>query len=413
MRHSRSLRGRPDAPVGLGALLLLLAAAPGALAGEPLGIAGEAANNGIFDPSVEFDPNTGDGWLVYSAVSGSRAPFGPNVETHLAQSGDAGQTWSFVQEILSSLPGQILLGEQTVDGVWNHEVPSLAYDPGDQEFPWKLLAHRVFRRTDGDPVDDVNVPSHSWLVMYAATAPDQTWIGPVRTLASGPLPPPAYPIDVAINPLDPDLMGFAVYSEPGLFALGDTLYLSLTGLDGVGVGSIVLLESLDHGVNWDYRSTLLGPMEGAALGYVDFDGSSIISERDRHFLLASPGTPDIVRDGALLFEFEDLAAGSLVLSGGGSAPEIVLAVPLDPSVETEFGGQADFHELDGDGGILSNQLDVAATGIFQIRKTGVRPLPAPNRALGSAVSLAVLAAVHARSRAARGRVRVRASKEPE
>ena len=278
-------------------------------------------------------------------------------------------------------------------------MPSLAYDPGDEAFPWKLLAHRIFRRTDGDSVDDVNVPSHSWLVLYRATAPDQTWIGPVRTLASGPLPPPAYPIDIPINPLDMDLMDFAVYSEPGLFALGDTLYLSLTGLDGLGVGSIVLLESLDHGLDWDYRSTLLGPTEAAALAYVDFDGSSIVAERDRHFLLASPGTPDIVRDGALLFEFEDLAAGSLVLSGDGPAPEIVLAVPLDPSVDTEFGGQADFHELDDDGGILSNQLDVEAAEIFQIRKTGVRPLPAPDRALGGAVSLGVLAAVHVRRRA--------------
>lgn len=128
--------------------LALAAVAAGALPLTGLSVSGEAANNGIFDPSVEYAQVGSTGWLAYSAVSGPELPFGPNVETHLARSDDGGASWTFVQEINpSSAPTTVTLANgQTVQGQWNYEVPSLLYDPTDAAAPWKLSHLRLMAR---------------------------------------------------------------------------------------------------------------------------------------------------------------------------------------------------------------------------------------------------------------------------
>ena len=70
-------------------MALCLWSAFGAAAAPPesLRIAGEQSLNGIFDPSLEFAPGASEGWLAYSAVFGAVLPWGPHVETRLADAG--------------------------------------------------------------------------------------------------------------------------------------------------------------------------------------------------------------------------------------------------------------------------------------------------------------------------------------
>ena len=98
-----------------------------------LTIVGDVLDNGIFDPSVEYLPDGNVGWLTYSSISGDATPWGPKVETHLAKTLDHGETWVFEQKVNASIPGTITLsdGVTMLDGFWNYEVASLAYDPDD------------------------------------------------------------------------------------------------------------------------------------------------------------------------------------------------------------------------------------------------------------------------------------------
>ncbi len=136
----------------------LLAAGPGAAQDyDRLTVVGETdAPNGIYDPSVEYLPDGSRGWLFYSSVGGA----GPAVETHLAETTDHGATWTFRQEINSAVPETLLLDGNSVAGVWNTEVTSVAYDPDDPNREWKLFAQRIFRQ--------INPPQNraelSWII---------------------------------------------------------------------------------------------------------------------------------------------------------------------------------------------------------------------------------------------------------
>lgn len=387
----------------LGAALFCLATTHGA-AGEPakITIAGDAPLNGIFDPSVEFAPGAAVGWLSYSAVFGGLSPFGPNVETHLARTDDGGASWSFVTAVNSSTATAIdIPGKGLVSGVWNYEVSSLVHDPGDPGAAWKLFAHRVFRRDQDDFTDEQNEPAYSWIVLRTAPDPSGPWSAERALLSSGPLPPaPFGDVEVAVNALDASLSDLLVYSEPGAFERGGTLYLSLTGLKATGPDRIILLASDDHGGSWRYVGTPLSAADATSLGYLSFDGSAIVADRGRVFLLVTPESPGLLHDGTLVFEFGSLASATLVSAQGAPLPRRWL--PPQPGIPAERrGGQADYHE-GGSGGILQPAIHVEdAPEIFQFSATGETPsdgTPAPAAGFGSRALLAMALALAAAAR---------------
>jgi hypothetical protein len=391
--------------LALFATLALTAAA----AAQPsrVSVAGDAPRNGIFDPSLEFAPGASEGWLSYSAVFGTILPWGPHVETHLARSTDSGATWTFDGVVNASFFDTITLsGGGTQDGVWNYEVSSLVHDPADTGAEWKLFAHRIFRKTEDNFTGEQNLPAYSWIVLRTASHPTGPWSAELALLSSGIFPPPPYDnVQVSINALDPSLASLIVYSEPGAFVQGGTLYLSLTGLTASGPDRIVLLASDDHAATWRYVGTPLTSADATALGFLSFDGSAIVEDAGRVFLLATPESPGVLHDGTLVLPFDDLSVGSLERSGG--VPVIEKHLPAIAGLPLERrGGQADFHAGAASAGILQPSLQVGDyPEIFQFFATGAVPstpaVPSLSRGGVAALLLLMLLAVRHGTRARR------------
>ena len=342
---------------------------------DRLGIAGENAPHGVFDPSVEYGPD-GTGWLAYSAVYGDRVPFGPHVETHIARSDDHGATWTHVSIAAPSVDEAITTPDgEVIDGNWNHEVPSLVYDPLDPGREWKLFTHRTY----GDPSSpELTLPQFSWITLRytsAAETPAGGWSDEEALFGSGRIP--VAPFEgvprIDLSDLHEDLAGYAVYSEPGALMAGDTLYLTLTAITSAPE-ALVLLASDDHGSSWRYVSTIVDRGDAADLGFTSFDGSSLVAVGDRHYLLASPKQGDAY-SGTYAIAFADLAAGELRRDADGTlAPELL--IEPDPDVWDRGGrnaGQADHHEQNTGGGILFPQLDPAQLpALFGFSNSGLR-----------------------------------------
>jgi len=380
----RAPRRAADGTAATRALLIALIVLAGVARADaqttPISVLGDSPSNGIFDPSVEYDPVSGRGWLAYSAVFGGFSPFGPNVETHIASSPDGGASWQLETVAAPSIPDQLVnFDGGLVDGFWNAEVPSLAYDPTDPGKEWKLFVHRIFRRAEDDFTQDQNLPGYSWIGMRTAATPSGPWSAERALLSSGPLPIAPYDqVEVAINELDPSLSELIVYSEPGAHVAGGTIYLSLTGLRVSGPDRIVLLASDDHGDSWRYVSTPLSPADIVALGYSEVDGTAIVSDAGRVFLLGTPGTDGSIHQGTFAIEFSSLETGLLARSGG--IPKLHLSVPPQPGEPANRrGGQADYHEANLAGGLIQPALQLDDWPVFfTISNTGVDLVAAPS-----------------------------------
>jgi len=342
-------------------------------------IVGDDPTNGIFDPSVEYAAIGGEGWLAYSTVFGSLTPWGPHVETHIARSGDAGRDWRFETIAAPSTIGVLENFDGTlIDGVWNAEVPSLVYDPTDPGAEWKLFFHRIFRKAEDNFSSEQNLPAYSWIAMRSAPSPAGPWTSERALLSSGPFPIAPYNVvEIAINALDPSLASMIVYSEPGAFESNGTLFLSLTGLTLSGADRIVLLASSDNGDTWRFVSTLLSPSDIVTMGFESVDGSAIVEDRGRIFLLATPERGGVLHDGTIAIEFESLALGVLERIDG--SPRIHLQVPAQPGLPTDRrGGQADYHEGNTNGGLIQPILQTALyPKFFTFSNTGTRLVSSP------------------------------------
>ena len=348
----------------------------------PIDIAGDDPTSGLFDPSVEYAPASTEGWLAYSAVFGPLLPWGPHVETHLARSLDGGSSWTFETIAAPSTLDQLVNFDETlIDGAWNAETPSLVYDAADVGAEWKLFFHRIFRQSNDNFTVEQNLPAYSWIGMRTAASPAGPWSAERALLSSGPFPIAPYDVvEKAINALDPSLENMLVYSEPGAIVANETLYLSLTGLTSTGPDRIILLSSSDHGDSWEFVSTLLSPSEIASMGFDSLDGSAIVEDAGRFFLLATPEIAGVLHDGTIAIEFESLATGLLEQNGG--VPEIHLQIPAQPGLPTDLrGGQADYHEDNTAGGLMQPALQTALyPKFFTIANTGLRlvtPAQAP------------------------------------
>ena len=336
-----------------------------------LNISGESANNGIFDPSLEYGPD-GVGWLAYSAVSGSRAPFGPYVETNLARSADSGASWQYVQTINNAIDESFTAEGGVVVGNRNYEVSSLLYDAHDPGKEWKLFNHRTFV----DPASpELTLAQYSWIsyrYTSAAQTPAGIWSSEAALLGGGPTPLAPFNSlpQTAISSLHPELERYLVYSEPGTVMKESTIFMSLTALT-TKPEAIVLIASDDHALTWRYVATLLGESDAAAFGFDSFDGSSLVVVGDQYYLFASPKKEDQYT-GTYVFLFSDLDSGQMHRGSNGQLEPLLYITP-NPDLWAAGGrnaGQSDYDQQNSAGGIIFPQISLGdAPELFQLFST--------------------------------------------
>jgi len=344
-------------------------------------ILGDKVQGGIYDPSIEYSPDGKTGWLAYSSVTGDFKPVGPYVHTHLARSDDHGRSWHFVKEICRSVDDSLKRpGSNPLPGVWRYEVPSLCYNPTDHGREWNLFVHKYFWNAQKDRMID-----YSWIALRTASDPAGQWSEEVPLFGTGEVLLPGagrWPRDpyhqtkVDLNQLSPKLMDAVGYSEPGTIVWDGTIYMSLTVLRPWGPDRIVLLASKDHAATWRFVNNLVSRKDAKLFGYSFFDGSSLAADRGKVFLLAVPGSPRLMHDGTVAFEFESLTDGRLKQTPDGS-PLVAAYFSPQPSILSGPGaGQADYDEHNTEGGLLLPQFNVKAyPEVFQIYQTGRRIVP--------------------------------------
>jgi hypothetical protein len=347
---------------------------------ERLVVEGAQTQNGIYDPSVEYDTSGRIGWLAYSTVTGDAKPVGPYVNTEIARSDDHGRSWRFVKRVNQSYDDTLdYIDGSKVTGVWRYEVPTLVHDPGDRGREWKLFTHKYFWNEKQD-----RMVAYGWIAMRSASSADGEWSAEIAMLGAGQFPPPPYEkVRARVSLLDPGLDDYLVYTEPGAYQRDGILYLSLTAIKKDGHDSVILLSSADHGETWKYVAKVATSADARALGYVYFDGTSIAEENGRVFLLASPAVALENHAGTMVFEFEDLTGGKLVRDQSGIPLVRQHILPQSAFPSERGGGQGDYDERNTYGGLLFPQLNITEfPEVFQIFNTK-RRLIGTDRSIGT------------------------------
>ena len=327
--------------------------APPAIAYDPLRVEGEDEGANFGDPSVEYSRDGPTGWLAYTDVEGDAFPIGPFHHTNIAMSDDAGESWTLIGRVLNSVEGTVTTPNGSViKGVWAYEVPSLVHVPDDTQAPWKLFAHRYFLTGGERRVE------FGWITVTTAQSPMGPWTEAEPFLGTSMTPFAPFTTRLNVADLDPSLAGFVALSEPGSLYHEGVLYLSLTGLLPNGPEQILLLASEDFGETWRFVSTLLAKTDSAAFGATSFDASSLVEVDGRVFLMASPERDGLIHDGTSIFEFEDIASGTL--RRVGATPIELAHIPVQTDAirsDDRGGGQADYDKHNTSGGVLFHQVD--------------------------------------------------------
>jgi Tol biopolymer transport system component len=324
----------------------------------------DAPGLGIFDPSLEYD-EAGVGWMSYSAVTPPTSP--DRVSTHLARSDDKGATWKFVAEINTAVNDTITINGAPITGVWQQEVSTLVYDPGDPDPQrrWKLYWHEYFATAN-----DRKFVTHGWIAVRYAPQPQGPWSPRLRLFGSPQIDTTNYPVVMNLSALHSSLNTGLAYSEPGsVVAYGD-LYISLLCAQGPpATNKNVLIRSRDHGHTWEFVATLADAADATALGEINFSASDLIRQDDKFYLMLTPlrsrGEPEPSYSGCHFFEFADLASGRLKRDAQG---RLVSALYIEGDAN-RFRGACGYDQQNTGGEILLSELHLEATDRFQIFKT--------------------------------------------
>ena len=374
--------GTPDRPSRRGGSALLwmaLAACGGggtrgaAPTPTELRIADAPGDGGVFDPAPMSD-GAGGLWMSYSAVATSAhaTPAAPldQVRTRLASSSDAGATFADLGLDPSGLADADL---QVPDGqggllwaTWRFEVSRLLFDPYDPDAArrWKIVWHRLVAAAGGE--QGVAHFETGWVGESTAPDPRGPWSAE-RKLLSGAgyssamdafIGPPELPLS-ALFPGPGALGGCAFFSEPGLLARPEGIYLSLLC---AGTPSKTVLLRCDHAFSsCDYLGDLLQDAEAASFStasdaYQGFSGSELVETARAVYLIVTPwvNPPEAYR-GCLAFRVSDLATATVERSAG--APVLVARISGVPG---SFHGACGYHpDATGSGIVYGQYQDVA------------------------------------------------------
>lgn len=382
---------------------------------EKITIAG-AGNLGIFDPSVERDPDTGYLWMSYSSVNTSSysvyntpAVIYWQVSIRLAFSDDNGVTWQdagFVAApAVETLVGPLTESHPTGDipanslGIWQSETSSLVFDPSAPvNERWKLIWHQYLNANLTSYFAD-----YGWIALkMAATPAGLETATPVKLFGGFGLQPDntiiASPVFAPIGgapmiQLNADLtnsvggadrseLNLCIFAEPGFYATDTALYLATYCAD---VSTVPLTEylvyfrctgpcNITNAAGWEYAGRLLSPADAqAATGDHHYQAPAIVERNGSHYLIVTPvdTTSGDRYNGCKMYEFIDIDSNQLVRDMSNNLVEITNVGVIDGDASTHFGACDTFSGQDG-GILLSENGTVGTVDTFKIYKSDIQ-----------------------------------------
>jgi hypothetical protein len=342
-------------------------------AATELAVVGTPGTGGVFDPAPMSD-GSANLWMSYSMVRPSPNLATMNqVRTRIAVSPDRGVTWTD----LGIDPNGLNYDDfQVPDGsggamwaTWRYEVSRLLHDPDDiPSRRWKLLWHRVLAIGAGPVFQD------SWVGLATAPSAGGPWSAE-RKLFTGSayngadmnafIGAPEFPL-AALHAAA--LGGCPVFTEPGMLARSDGIYVSL---QCAPVGKILLLRCDRAFSSCSYLGDSLGGSEAAQFSLVGqslngFSASELVDVGGTAYLIVTgyEPPPDTYR-GCLVFRVADLATAALVRSSG--VPVLVKRVA---GTSGSFNGACGYHSAAGGSGIIYSEAS-SASPQFHLFRSGI------------------------------------------
>ena len=326
-----------------------------------ISISGETPDTGILDPSLEYDDSTGILWMSYSRVRTSNIC----VDTHIASSSDNGASWTYRVEVNRS---------ENTGGKWQHETPSLVYDPTDPnpKKRWKLYWFEYL--TD-------HMGTDSWIAHRSAPDPTGPWSSREILFASKGLAP-KYTPQVTVNKLDLEIADSIVLGEPGALVDNGIIYVAVGDVFRPTFPHIrvFMLKSTDHGANWRYAGMIATPTDAAGIGDKEYHAVSLCrSGSDVYALLSPVVTVSSWTEyrGVKVFRFDDLANSRLERDRQGKLIPLNYVQGLPENIPDN--GAGTYEPENQAGGMLIGQKhvnplswDIVRTCESVIPKTSVR-----------------------------------------
>lgn len=321
---------------------------------------------GIFDPSFADDGN-GRIWMSYSTVVSDKVhgiKFNA-INTRLALSTDDGKTWEDHGLVNVSKEQGLPWPHNKLAARWEYEVSRLQRDPWAREATrWKLLSHRYLRVYDGKGPDSVPLFEHGWIELRTAPDPRGPWSAP-RKLFTGSVYNDANdntigPPEMRLDKQHRALAKCPAFTEPGLLAREEGLYVALTCPTRKDNGEVALLRCDHEFSRCDYRGALLRDADASKLGngVSGFSGTDLVESGDQAFVVATPTKqPGDTYHGCIFYRILSLADARV-------QPEPAVRVTGVPG---SFNGACGYA---GNAGVFLSQYAPADAQKFQIRITG-------------------------------------------
>lgn len=296
-------------------------------------------SEGIFDPSMIKDPNSSTLWMSYThvqhvPVSGTTVRL---LHIRLATSEDNGATWTDagVQISESDVSPNQPQEFRGLTAAWKQEVSRLMFDPGAPvEKRWKLAWHRYLWVND-PASSEKRKAQYGWIALKEASSPLALAQAPEQKLFVGKaydlITDQAFTRSVLGEPLirlwqtHPELDECVAFTEPGLLAKADALYMSLICLTGFD-GKVILVKLNHSNEAWSYVTTVMTASDAQLIdsSYINFSASEMFAVGDTDYLMVSPNAlPNRLYNGCLIFRFEDFASGQLTDEDNDQLPDVV------------------------------------------------------------------------------------------
>ena len=343
--------------------------------------------HGIFDPAITRDPSNGRLWMSYSAVDPSLSWPTQNydvVSTRLAYSTNYGSSWTDSGTVVNAVLDVTLPRTAPNAGTWINEVSQLIYDPGAVAGErWKLMWHHYLL------INGTRSFVDGWIALKMASTPEglaaateiklfgaYLYDAANNTAGGTTLSPVGGAPLIQLNTALDAALNTCVFSEPGMYATNDALYLSMLCVHIPDINRQIVLFKCSSPCNtgsassWTYLGTALQASDAAALGFdTGFSAPGLFEAGGAVNLVVTPVQtsdapwPDYY-SGCRIFRFANLDTAQLQTTG--AQPTLIDSVN---GTTGSFNGACTYHTSASYSGMLYSELNTSVTDRFQIYKS--------------------------------------------